>query len=73
MGLDYRILFTTLPELFAAIGRALPGKLVLDGEIIYLGNDGCSRFYDLMRRRAPLYFYAFDLCGRMARICGGCR
>jgi hypothetical protein len=23
--------------------------------------DGCPRFYDLMRRRAPQYFYAFDL------------
>ena len=49
------------PELCAAIGRALPGQLVLDGEIVYLGKDGCPRFYDLMRRRAPQYFYAFDL------------
>src|SRR5215469_9322207 len=53
--------FTTFPELCFAIGRALPGQLVLDGEIVYLGKDGCPRFYDLMRRRAPQYFYAFDL------------
>jgi hypothetical protein len=26
---------------------------VLDGEIVYLGKDGCPRFYDLMRPRAP--------------------
>src|SRR5262249_31437848 len=53
--------FTTFPELCAAIGQALPGQLVLDGEIVYLGKDGCPRFYDLMRRRAPQYLYAFDL------------
>jgi bifunctional non-homologous end joining protein LigD len=53
--------FSMFPELCAAIGRALPGQLVLDGEIVYLGKDGCPRFYDLMRRRAPQYFYAFDL------------
>jgi ATP-dependent DNA ligase len=47
--------------LCAAIGQALPGQLVLDGEIVYLGKDGCPRFYDLMRRRTPQYFYAFDL------------
>jgi ATP-dependent DNA ligase len=26
-----------------------------------LGKDGCPRFYDLMRRRTPQYFHAFDL------------
>ena len=53
--------FTTFPELCAAIGQALPGQLVLAGEIVYLGKDGCPRFYDLLRRRAPQYVYAFDL------------
>ena len=33
---------------------------MLDGEIVYLGKDGCPRFYE-PRRRAPQYFYAFDL------------
>jgi bifunctional non-homologous end joining protein LigD len=33
---------------------------VLDGEIVYLGEDGRLQFYDLMGRQ-PQYFYAFDL------------
>src|SRR5215471_18806467 len=45
--------FRTFPELCIAIGCALPGQLVLDGEIVCLAKDGCPRFYDLMRRRAP--------------------
>jgi bifunctional non-homologous end joining protein LigD len=53
--------FKTFPDLCTAIGQALPGQVVLDGEIVYLGKDGCARVYDLMRRRAPQYFYAFDL------------
>ena len=73
MGPELSILFTTLPELFAAIGRALPGKLVLEGEIVYLGKDGCPRFYDLMRRRAPQYFYAFDLLWKDGQVLRGCR
>jgi ATP-dependent DNA ligase len=53
--------FTTFAELSAAIGPAMPGQFVLDGEIVCLGENGCPRFYDLMRRRASQYFYAFDL------------
>jgi bifunctional non-homologous end joining protein LigD len=34
---------------------------VLDGEIVFLGPDGKPQFYDLMRRRSPQHFYAFDL------------
>jgi bifunctional non-homologous end joining protein LigD len=33
----------------------------LDGEVVHLGEDGCPQFYDLMRRRTPQHFYAFDL------------
>lgn len=33
----------------------------LDGEIIYVGPDGKPQFSDLMRRRGPQRFYAFDL------------
>jgi hypothetical protein len=40
---------------------------VLDGEIVYLGKDGCPRFYDLMRGRVPQYFYAFDLLWKDGR------
>ena len=34
---------------------------ILDGEIFCLGKDGRPRFDDLLRRRSPQYFYAFDL------------
>src|SRR5205807_1398428 len=34
---------------------------VLDGEIVYLGSDGRPEFYNLMRRRTPQHFYAFDI------------
>ena len=34
---------------------------ILDGEIVSLGKDGRPRFDDLLRRRSPQYFYAFDL------------
>src|SRR5215472_10940204 len=59
--------FTTFPDLCEAIGQSLPGQAVLDGEIVYLGKDGCPRFYDLMRRRVPQCFYAFDLLWRDGR------
>ena len=36
--------FTTLPELCAAIGQALPGQLVLDGEIVYLARMAARSF-----------------------------
>jgi len=39
------------------------------GEIVYLGKDGCPRFYDLMRQRAPQYFFAFDLLWRSNLRC----
>jgi bifunctional non-homologous end joining protein LigD len=34
---------------------------ILDGEIVHLGPDGKPQFLPLLRRRAPQYFYAFDL------------
>jgi bifunctional non-homologous end joining protein LigD len=34
---------------------------VLDGEIVCLDDDGCSRFYDLLFRREWPYFLAFDV------------
>ena len=63
---------TTFPELCAAIGRALPGQLVLDDEIVYLGKDGCGLRSDSADER-PSTSNASICCGRMARICGGCR
>ncbi|MGA2146399.1 MAG: RNA ligase family protein [Bryobacteraceae bacterium] len=53
--------FKSFPGLCAGIASAIRGETVLDGEIVYLDRDGVPRFYDLMRRRGPQCFYAFDL------------
>ena len=53
--------FKSFPGLCAGIANAIRGEAILDGEIVYLGRDGVPRFYDLMRRRGPQCFYAFDL------------
>src|SRR5581483_8674879 len=53
--------YKSFPALCAAIGAALARAAVLDGEIVHVGEDGKPRFYDLMRRRTPQHFYAFDL------------
>jgi len=34
---------------------------VIDGEIIFLDGEGRPQFYEVMRRRTPLCFAAFDL------------
>ena len=41
--------------------RRFPAQAVLDGEIVYLDADGKPQFYELMRRRAPQHYYAFDV------------
>jgi bifunctional non-homologous end joining protein LigD len=52
----------SFPNLTGALGAAFPGRTaVLDGEIVHLGLDGKPLFYELMRRRGPQHFYAFDL------------
>lgn len=49
-------------DLCSGLAEEIRGRrAVLDGEIVYLGNDGRPQFYDLMRRRAPQHFYAFDI------------
>jgi bifunctional non-homologous end joining protein LigD len=53
--------YKSFPQLCAAIGAAIPGQAVLDGEIVHLDAQGKPRFYDLMRRRTPQHYYAFDL------------
>ena len=45
----------------AGIGAAIPHEAVIDGEIVFVDPDGRPGFYDLMRRRTPQHFYAFDL------------
>jgi bifunctional non-homologous end joining protein LigD len=54
--------FKTFPELCAAMAACIEAETaVLDGEIVYLGGDGRPEFYNLMRRRTPQHFYAFDV------------
>jgi bifunctional non-homologous end joining protein LigD len=43
-----------LPALFR-------GKRSWTAEIVHLDSDGKPLFYDLMRRRSPQHFYAFEL------------
>jgi bifunctional non-homologous end joining protein LigD len=45
---------------FFHLGLLKAESAVLDGEIVYLGTDGRPEFYNLMRRRTPQHFYAFD-------------
>ena len=51
---------------FPGLTESMAGALrcsaaVLDGEIVHLGPDGTPQFYDLMRRRTPQHYFAFDL------------
>ena len=52
----------SFPQLSRALATAVPAvTAILDGEIVRLSPDGKPLFYELMRRRAPQHFYAFDL------------
>ena len=54
--------FKTFEPLAQSIGQELSGRrAILDGEIERPGPDGRPMFYELMRRRGPFCFYAFDL------------
>src|SRR5215510_1320968 len=54
--------FKTFDPLAHAIAQELAGRsAILDGEIVHPGPDGRPMFYELMRRRGPFCFYAFDL------------
>src|SRR5215468_24809 len=54
--------FKTFGPLAQAIAQELAGRsAILDGEIVHPGPDGRPMFYELMRRRGPFCFYAFDL------------
>jgi bifunctional non-homologous end joining protein LigD len=53
--------YKSFPELSASIAATIPGQAVLDGEIVHLAPDGRPMFYELMRRRTPQHYYAFDL------------
>ena len=54
--------FKTFEPLAQSIGQELSNRsAILDGEIARPGPDGRPMFYELMRRRGPFCFYAFDL------------
>ena len=53
--------YRSFPKLCAAIAAAIQGQAVVDGEIVHLDAEGKPQFYELMRRRAPQHYYAFDL------------
>jgi bifunctional non-homologous end joining protein LigD len=54
--------FKSWPYLAEEIAHAVrTHSAVLDGEIVCLDADGCSRFYDLLFRREWPYFLAFDV------------
>ena len=60
--------FKTFEPLAQAMGQELAGRsAILDGEIVRPGPDGRPMFYELMRRRGPFCFYAFDLVWLDAR------
>jgi bifunctional non-homologous end joining protein LigD len=54
--------FKSFPSLTADIGD-VPGvsDAVLDGEIVCIDEKGIPQFYNLMRRRSPQHYYAFDI------------
>jgi ATP-dependent DNA ligase len=55
-------MFKSFAALCATLATCIEAEsAVLDGEIVYLGSDGRSEFYNLMRRRTPQHFYTFDI------------
>src|SRR4051794_17852507 len=54
--------YKSFPRLADGIAGALNGRsVVLDGEIVHFDPDGRPQFYELLRRRSPQHFCAFDL------------
>jgi bifunctional non-homologous end joining protein LigD len=47
--------------LCAELAAAFQREVVLDGEIVYLDTEGRPQFYELLRRRTPVCYVAFDL------------
>jgi bifunctional non-homologous end joining protein LigD len=57
-----RNVLKSFPDLCATMAACIAAaSAVLDGEIVFLGSDGRPEFYNLMRRRKPQHFYAFDI------------
>jgi bifunctional non-homologous end joining protein LigD len=57
-----RNVYKSFAALCADLNHALVGRTaVLDGEIVCLDPEGHPQFYDLLRHRGEVFFYAFDL------------
>jgi bifunctional non-homologous end joining protein LigD len=56
-----RTYFQSFDSLKTALAKLKAKTAILDGEIVCLDSEGKSRFNLLLRRRAELLFYAFDL------------
>src|SRR5262250_393078 len=55
-------MYKSFPDLCITMADCLKIKnAVLDGEIVFLGDDGRPQFYELMRRRKPQHYAAFDV------------
>jgi bifunctional non-homologous end joining protein LigD len=52
--------YKSFRSLCSHLASVLPAETVLDGEIVCLDGTGRPAFYDLLRRRAETYFFAFD-------------
>jgi bifunctional non-homologous end joining protein LigD len=51
---------------FEALCRSMPGELkarsaVIDGQVVALDESGRPTFYDLLKRRSRIVYFAFDL------------
>jgi bifunctional non-homologous end joining protein LigD len=54
--------FRSFPDLASLLSLEVDAHdAVLDGEIVKLDDNGRPQFYDLMRRRGPFSFVAFDV------------
>jgi bifunctional non-homologous end joining protein LigD len=53
--------FKSFRSLNDSLGTQLKHSVVIDGEVVCLGDDGKSRFYDLLFRHGEPRFMAFDL------------
>ena len=54
--------YQSFTDLRAWIGKHLKAKdAILDGEIVWLDENGRSMFNELFYRQGDAYFYAFDL------------
>src|SRR4051794_27710037 len=54
--------YKSFGALCTEIAAALPGhSAVLDGEVVHLDSEGKPQFYELLRRRSPQQFVAFDI------------